>query len=307
MKKVVPAVIFRMIARKAMKPVMSILILVMLIAMAPSLVNTAITKISGSDIDVMYADLYTEERVTAMMSEDAAVSAAAGQEIMDGLAAFLRAKWPFLALTAAITLVMGPVLTLGFQHTLLKALRKEEIAVSTVFDRMPQFFKAIGLILMIWLRMFLWMLPGTAAMLLGFLLSLYVPLAGMLLMIAGMVLMLVLTIRAAYRYRLATYVMADTPETGVNAAIRRSAEVMKGRKMELFSLEISFMGWRLLLSLAQMTILGAMGPVIGSTLSMFASFFLSMYVYMAEAAFYQTYAVGPLNADGPDGTTQEMA
>jgi DNA-directed RNA polymerase subunit RPC12/RpoP len=65
-------------------------------------------------------------------------------------------------------------------------------------------------------------------------------------MIAAMVLMFVLMFRAMYRYRLATYVMADQPETGVNAAIRRSKEIMKGRKMELFSLELSFIGWRLL-------------------------------------------------------------
>ena len=45
---------------------------------------------------------------------------------------------------------------------------------------------------------------------------------------------------------MATFVMADGPSTGINAAIRRSCEVMNGRKMELFSLEISFIGWRLL-------------------------------------------------------------
>jgi uncharacterized membrane protein len=128
----------------------------------------------------------------------------------------------------------------------------------------------------------------------------FVPALGLLIMLAAMVLMIVLMVRAAYRYRLATYILADLPETGVNAAIRRSSEVMKGRKMELFSLEVSFVGWHLAVSLAQMLLLTLLGSVLGMALGMFASFLLQLYVYMATAAFYQEYAVGPLpSAEAP--------
>ena len=296
MRHMVPSFIFRLRARKAMKPVMSILILVVLIAMLPSLISQTITLITGADPTNVIAELYTQERITAMMGEDLETMTAASQEILDGMTAFFQQKWPFMAITAAITLLISPVLTLGLNHTLLKALRKEEITVATVLARLPLFFKAIGLNLMIGLRLILWMLPGMALSLVGAAAVIFVPTLGMLLMIAAMGVMFVLMIRAMYSYRLAAYVMADAPETGINAAIRRSVEVMLGRRMELFGLELSFIGWRLVLSIGQTLLLGMLGGVLGMTLGMFASFFLQMYIYMAEAAFYQEYAIGPEKA-----------
>jgi uncharacterized membrane protein len=198
------------------------------------------------------------------------------------------------------------VLTLGFNHTLIKTLRREEIAVSTVLARLPLFFRAIGLNLMIFLRLVLWMLPGMALSMFGAVVTLLEPSIGGLLMLAAMAVMFVLMIRAMYSYRLATYIMADVPETGINASIRRSKEVMKGRRMELFGLEFSFLGWRLLLSMGQSMLLGLFGGVLGMTLGMFASLFLQTYLSMAENAFYQEYAVGPIAPAQKDEETEEL-
>lgn len=308
MHRFVPAFEFRRRAREAMKPVMSILVVVTLIAMLPNLVSSAISTITGSDPSAAIADLYTQERITAMMGADAQAAAAASDELLNGMLAFFAQKWPLIALTAAITLIFSPVLTLGFNHTLLKTLRREEITYTTVFARLPLFFKAVGLHLMIALRVFLWMLPGWGVSLLGAVVMVFVPALGLLIMLAAMVLMIVLMVRAAYRYRLATYILADLPETGINAAIRRSSEVMKGRKMELFSLEISFVGWHLLISILQMMLLALFGTVIGMALGMFASFLLQMYMHMAIAAFYQEYAVGPLEPakEEPSAEQEEL-
>ena len=295
MRHMIPSFEFRRRAREAMKPVLSVLLLVTLIAMLPSLISQTITLIAGSDPSAAMTELYTEERITAMMSEDAEISAAAAQEILDGVNGFFTQKWPFITLTSAITLIFGPVLLLGYNHTLLKTLRREEITVTTVLARLPLFFKAIGLNLMVALRLLLWMLPGAALSLLGAFVLLFEPVVGVLLMVAAMVVMFVLMIRKMYSYRLSTYVMADVPESGINAAIRRSTEVMKGRRMELFGLELSFIGWRLVLSIGQTLLLVLFGNVLGLTLGMFASFVLQMYVYMAEAAFYQEYAIGPVS------------
>lgn len=294
MHKITPSFEFRRRAREAMLPVMSILVVVMLIAMLPSLVSNIVTAITESDPSIMLADLYTEENLTAMVSDNPAVVASVTDQMMAKMSAFFAEKWPFMALTSAITLLLGPVLGLGFFHTLLKALRREEISYSTVLARLPLFFKAIGLDVMVALRVFLWMLPGWGVSLLGAVIMLYLPSLGMLVMIAAVVLMFVLMIRAMYRYRLASYVLADAPQTGINAAIRRSKEIMKGRKMELFSLEVSFVGWYLAVNLIQMFTLMLLGTVLGMALGMFASFLLQMYVYMATAAFYQEYGVGPL-------------
>ena len=295
MHKIIPAFEFRRRARAAMLPVMSILVVVMLIAMLPSLASNVITLMTDSDPTAVLSDFYTEANLTALMGTDEAASAAVTDKLMAGLTTFLREKWPFIALTAAITLLLGPALTLGFNHTLLKALRKEEITYLSVLARLPIFFKAIGLTVMTALRIFLWLLPGWALSLLGAVLAVYVPTLGMLVMAAAMVLMFALMIRAMYRYRLAAYILADAPEMGINAALRRSKEIMKGRKMELFSLELSFIGWRLLVSFGQTLLLGMLGSVLGMALGMFASFLLQMYMYMAIAAFYQEYGVGPVS------------
>ena len=233
-----PAYEFRRRARAAMKPIMPLLLVVAMIASLPSLIGQTVTLLTGADPNAMLAEYYTQERMTAITSGDAAAVQAASQEIMDGVTAFFQEKAPFMVITTLITWLFSPVLTLGFNHTLLKCLRKEEITYLTVLARLPIFFKAIGLNLMIFLRIFLWMLPGWALSLLGAVIMVFEANIGVLVMIAAMGVMLAGMIRAMYRYHLATYIMADAPETGINASIRRSREIMKGRKMELFSLEI---------------------------------------------------------------------
>ena len=48
------------------------------------------------------------------------------------------------------------------------------------------------------------------------------------------------------RYTLAPYLLADRPDDGASAAIRRSVELMRGWKWELFKLLLSFLGWQLI-------------------------------------------------------------
>lgn len=45
------------------------------------------------------------------------------------------------------------------------------------------------------------------------------------------------------RYNMAPYLLADRPDDGPSLAIRRSVEMMRGRKWELFKLQLSFLGW----------------------------------------------------------------
>ena len=306
MRHSLPAFEFRLRARAAMKTIMPLLLMVAMIAALPNLIGQTVTLLADADPSEAMMELYTQERMTAMTAGDLEAAQAASQEIIDGMTNFLREKGPFMVITTLITWLLSPVLTLGFNHTLLKALRKEEISVSTVLARLPLFFKAIGLNLMTFLRLLLWMLPGMALSLAGATLMLFEPTVGGLLMVAAMVVMFVMMIRAMYSYRLAAYVMADVPETGINASIRRSKEVMKGRRLELFGLEISFLGWRLLLSLGQSLLLSLFGGVLGLALGMFASLFLQTYVYMAEAAFYQEYAVGPAPSAQAEDVPEEL-
>lgn len=47
-------------------------------------------------------------------------------------------------------------------------------------------------------------------------------------------------------YALAPYLLADRPDDGASAAVRRSAQLMQGWKWQLFRLDLSFLGWLLL-------------------------------------------------------------
>ena len=303
MRQMIPAYEFRRRARVALGKVMSVLILVTLIAMLPGLISDMIALVTDSAVDTAVTEIYVNA-YASVDPENPDVDAMTAQ-IVTGLTTFVQEKWPWVLLCGAVTFVFSPVLTVGFYYALLRSMRGQEITPSMVLARLPWFFKALGTNLLMLGKTFLWMLPGYAVMMAAAVLMAFVPVLGILVMLAGLVLMLVQVIRAMYSYRLSLYVLADDPEMGMLACIRRSCEVMKGRRMELFSLELSFLGWRLLLSFVQSMLLG-FGTVVGMTLGMFVSMFLQMYIYMAEAAFYQEYAVGPVEAAAPAAENEEL-
>ena len=62
-------------------------------------------------------------------------------------------------------------------------------------------------------------------------------------------LLIVPGIVAAYRYSMAWYVLLDHPDYGVTDCLRESKRITQGRKMELFQLDLSFLGWIVLAGL----------------------------------------------------------
>ena len=71
--------------------------------------------------------------------------------------------------------------------------------------------------------------------------GLFIALWSMLLWIPGIV--------KSYSYAMAMYIQAENPEMGSLEAITRSKQMMQGHKMELFVLDLSFIGWYLLCGL----------------------------------------------------------
>lgn len=65
----------------------------------------------------------------------------------------------------------------------------------------------------------------------------------LLLFFAGLIAALVVL---TLRYALAPYLLADRPDDGSSVPIYRSAALMRGWKMDLFKLELSFLGWELI-------------------------------------------------------------
>ena len=90
--------------------------------------------------------------------------------------------------------------------------------------------------------------------------------------IAWSLLFVIPGIVAAYRYSMATYIMAENPGMQATEAIERSKALMDGRKGDLFCLDLSFFGWALL------TVLTA---GIGAL-------WLAPYMAVSRAAFYRS-------------------
>ena len=307
MHHMIPAYEFRRRARMAMKTVMPILLVVALIATLPTLINSTVTLIADANPDTLLTE-YSNRMMQVLEKHGLTETTAVTEEVVideaqltrdlfeavEGYLAFaqtfIEEKGLLIALLSLMVIVFSPVLTLGMNNALLHALRRQEFTPVIALSRMKYILKALGLMLMFALRLLLWMLPGLALMFGGMLLP---ETLSVLAMIAGLIVSIVMGIIASYRYAMVTYILADDPTVRIRDCFRRSCEVMQRRKMELFSLEISFIGWRLVLSLVQ-SFLVSFGAVISLTLGMFASLFLTVYTNCAQAAFYQEYAVGPL-------------
>lgn len=71
-----------------------------------------------------------------------------------------------------------------------------------------------------------------------FLRSLYTLLWSLLLIVPGII--------AALNYAMTPFILEEHPELTASEAIRRSKELMRGHKTDLFILELTFIGWSLL-------------------------------------------------------------
>lgn len=113
-----------------------------------------------------------------------------------------------------MTIIMG----VGFTIYALRVSRGDKKAgFGDLFDGFGMFFKFIWLNMLMGIFVFLW---------------------SMLFIIPGII--------AAFRYSMAIYIMIDNPEYSALECIRISKEMMQGHKLELFILELSFLGWTLL-------------------------------------------------------------
>ena len=93
----------------------------------------------------------------------------------------------------------------------------------------------------------------------------------MLLVFLWSLLLVVPGIRAAYSYRMAFYLLADHPDWTPGQAIAESKRLMHGHRWRLFCLDVSFLGWFLL---------------VGVTRGL-AGIFVMPYFATANAAFYE--------------------
>ena len=113
-----------------------------------------------------------------------------------------------------LILVVRFFIDIGFLSYCLKISRNEKAEIKSLFDGFAFLFKVLWLEV---LRLFFTLLWS------------------LLLIVPGIV--------AYYSYRQAFYILLDNPELGAMDCIRLSTQMMNGYKMELFVLDLSFIGW----------------------------------------------------------------
>ena len=278
-----PSGYFRKKALTALRNHWQAALLVALIVNLPTLLMQGVSIFTGNDLADRFQALVTSASRDGILTE---------QLLLDETRSILvsTAFWTIRGLEILAWLIT-PCLSLGMFSWLLNRLRGQEDPVSAVFSRMRIFLKAIGLQLMIILKVLLWMLPGFAATILLMLPVVNAadqPSAAIAaegaygLMLPALLLMAVPAVMAGLRYAMAEYIMADRPESRIMYCIRRSKELMNGRKKNLFFLMASFLLWYLL----EIVVTSLLTGVLAMLVQMLISLALSVYMSCAIGAFY---------------------
>jgi uncharacterized membrane protein len=120
------------------------------------------------------------------------------------------------AVGTGLTLILAGPLYLGFSYYFLNFKRGNSPRPEDLFAGFKNLGGSISLYFIMFIFIFLWSL---------------------LLIIPGII--------AGIRYSLSFYVLCDDPESGAMDALNTSKELMKGNKMQLLLLWLSFLGWAL--------------------------------------------------------------
>ena len=124
-----------------------------------------------------------------------------------------------LHLIGLVLFILALPLTWGYQTLFLGAIRGGEATAKDLFEGYNKelFSRVLTTTLLYYVYVFLWSL---------------------LLLIPGCI--------KAYSYAMTPYILKDNPEMKNNAAIEESMRMMDGHKLELFMLDLSFIGWTIL-------------------------------------------------------------
>lgn len=125
----------------------------------------------------------------------------------------------FIVVAFLVALLIGCNLQYGFSVAMLRFHRNREEAINEMISAgfKEDYARVLGIELLKAVFIFLWML---------------------LLIIPGII--------KSYSYAMTEFIAEDNPELGPNECIERSKAMMDGHKMDLFLLDLSYIGWILL-------------------------------------------------------------
>lgn len=168
--------------------------------------------------------------------------------------------------------LMSVVITSGFILFCLNTLRgKEDTSYWNLFDGFSVFGRVFLLYIMETVFIFLW---------------------AMLFIFPAFI--------AYYRYSQAIYLLLDHPEMGVFDCIQESSRIMRGHKWERFGLDLSFIGWLLL-----MFLLSCVGAAFGVTFfGTLLGIWLYPFYHLTAAGYYRSLVGDDIPVN--DGWTPEL-
>ena len=169
-------------------------------------------------------------------------------------APYTAVPWPkvgkFAILLCAVIAILRTVLSAGYTSWCIQAARGQEPSVKCIFDGFNHFGQVFVLCLV-------------RAVITG----------------VGLCIFIIPGIWLACRYRLALYVFFDEPDIGIFGALHRSAELSRGRKMQIFILDLSFIIWYLAADLIASLLLPVLDiwvrPYIGLTFAYYYDYVLA--------------------------------
>lgn len=188
-----------------------------------------------------------------------------GGSLDSDIGAFLAAGMTFIVAAAIVVgiawFILGSIISIGYTKFNLLLVEKRPASFDSLFAYFDYWKTMIAA---------------------SFLQTLYILLWTLLLIIPGIV--------AGYSYAMTPYILAENPDLTASEAIRRSKEMMEGNRMDLFILELTFIGWELLCIL---------------TLGI-GNLWLGPYKAAAMAAFYKELT-GPQRVHEPmDGVWEDV-
>lgn len=119
-----------------------------------------------------------------------------------------------------VSFLIGGTIELGYAQFLLKQYDGKDVAFNDLFSQFYRFGQGFAQHFLRLLYVFLWML---------------------LFIIPGVI--------KSFSYAMTPYIMAEHPELSASEAIKRSMAMMEGHKLELFVLNLTFLGWTILCAL----------------------------------------------------------
>ncbi|MDO5435362.1 MAG: DUF975 family protein [Clostridia bacterium] len=265
-------------------------LLIALIVNLPTLLVEAIASFTGNDLSARLLEIAGSVYSTGITqtASDSFRTQAAAMLTEPGI------QW--MLVLSLIAKLLTPALALSMCAWMIGRLRgrEDEGPAAGAFCRIRYIVKAICQKILMVLKVILWMLPGTLLCAGGMVLltqtaagtSDFLKKIAELTVWLGYGLMAVLGIRAALHYSLADMVLADAPQTGALASIRMSTAYMRNRKMQLFLLGLSFIGWNIAVMLVSSFVGNTAGNVAYLVVQMFGSLALSVYMNTSVAAFY---------------------